>query len=334
MNRIFPAVFIAFFAATSSVSAKSIDLLGAGATFPYPLYAKMFDDYNKETHTRINYQAIGSGGGVRQLQNRTVDFGATDAYISNKSLKKFDSPILHIPTCLGAVVITYNLPGSPKLTLSGQLIADIYLGKVTRWNDPRIRKLNPGVKLPNLMIAVIHRADGSGTSHVFTDYLAKVSPEWKQTVGAAKSVNWPAGLGGKGNPGVAGLVKQIPGSIGYVELVYTIQNKMQVADVRNRSGHAITPSVKSVSAAVPETLPDDLRLSITDTPASDGYPISSFTWIVVYQNQSKEKGEEIVKLLRWILNNSEQYAENLGYAAIPPVARSKAEQLVASIKFK
>ncbi len=326
------------FGLVSPLWAESKDILGAGATFPYPLYAKMFDDYNKETSVRINYQAIGSGGGVRQLQNKTVDFGATDAFVSNKDMKKFKGDILHIPTCLGAVVLTYNLPGSPKLILSGEVVANIFLGKITRWSDPQIKKLNPQIKLPDSMIAVIHRSDGSGTSHVFTDYLAKVSPQWKSDVGVGKSVNWPVGLGGKGNPGVSGLIKQIPGSIGYVELVYTIQNKMTVARLKNRAGMVITPSVGAVSEAVPDTIPDDLRVIITDTDAPFGYPISSFTWLVVYKEQSyggrsRSDAKALQGMLVWMVNNGPKYTAQLGYAPISDATAKKAKGLIAQMTF-
>ncbi len=330
---------IAVFFLLASVAYGALDLLGAGATFPYPLYAKLFDDYNKETGVRINYQAIGSGGGVRQLQNRTVDFGATDAFINDKDQHKFKRPIIHIPTCLGAVVMAYNVPGVSQITLSGAVVADIFLGRITWWNHPRIQRLNPGIALPKLRIAVIHRSDGSGTSHVFTDYLSKVSPDWKSSVGSGKSVNWPAGLGGKGNPGVSGLIKQIPGALGYVELVYTLQNKMTVAKLKNRSGRVIQPSVRSVSAAVPDTIPDDLRVTITDTPAVNGYPISSFTWIVVYQDLSQtsttiDEARAVAALLRWTLRNGPAYAAKLGYAPIPNATTEQASRLIDSLSFK
>jgi len=323
----------------SGVSAASHDILGAGATFPYPLYAKMFDDYFQETGDRINYQAIGSGGGVRQIQNKTVDFGATDAFVSKKDLKKFDAPIFHIPTCLGAVVLTYNLPGRPKLNLSGDVVADIFLGKIKKWNDPRIQKLNPSVRLPGMMIAVVHRSDGSGTTHVLTDYLAKVSLVWKETVGVGKSVNWPVGLGGKGNPGVSGLIKQIPGALGYVELVYTIQNKMPIISIKNKAGNVIVPSVESVSAAVPKQIPDDLRILITDTEAPDGYPISSFTWLILYKEQAYKgrslgDARALQNMLRWTVKNSSRYAGELGYAPVPKEAAARALVLVESMTFK
>ena len=340
MNRflmIFGGV-LALFGATA-LHAGGHDILGAGATFPYPLYSKMFDDYYQETGDRINYQAIGSGGGVRQIQNRTVDFGATDAFVSNKDLTKFKSDIIHIPTCLGAVVLTYNLPGRPQLTLSGEIIAGIFLGKIKRWDDARIKALNPAVKLPNLMIAVIHRSDGSGTSHVLTDYLAKISPEWKSHVGVGKSVNWPVGLGGKGNPGTSGLIKQIPGAIGYVELVYTTQNKMPVARLKNRRGNVITPSVGAVSEAVPRKIPDDLRILITDTNAEQGYPISSFTWLLVYKEQAYsgrniDEARALQKMLRWTVKNASRYAAELGYAPVPRDTAVRSLELIETMTFK
>ncbi|NDD66321.1 phosphate ABC transporter substrate-binding protein PstS [bacterium] len=298
-------------------------LVGAGATFPYPLYTSMFGDYTAETGVPVNYQAIGSGGGVKQIRSKTVDFGATDAYVSNKELKTFSSPLLHIPTCLGAVVVVVNLPHRPRLVLNGVTLANIYLGRITRWNDPRIQQLNPTIRLPHWPIAVIHRADGSGTTHGFVSFLAAHSRDWKQKVGVGKAVNWPIGLGGKGNPGVAALVSQIPGSIGYTELVYTLQSTLHVIAIQNKSGRAIMPSLASVTAAIPKTFPADFRLSMIDTPQPNGYPISTFTWLLVYQEQhdtqrSLEQAQELVRLLKWTVTNAPIYTQRLGYASLPP----------------
>lgn len=314
-------------------------LVGAGATFPYPFYSKLFNDYAKLNQTRVNYQAIGSGGGVRQLQNQTVDFGATDAFVSDKSLKLFDSDIVHIPTCIGAITLSYNLPGNPQLRLSGPVIADIYLGKIRRWRDPRILALNPQAKIPDMMIAVIYRSDGSGTTHVFADYLAKVSPTWKKKVGVGKSLNWPTGLGGKGNPGVAGLIKQIPGSFGYVELVYTLQNNMPIASIKNKSGTFVAPHLASVTAAIPNDLPDDLRFVMTHTNAPEGYPIASFTWIIAYKeqayrNRNKKQAKELKKLLNWVVTDGQSYAIPLGYAPLSETAVVKAKQLIESLSYE
>jgi phosphate transport system substrate-binding protein len=314
------------------------ELLGAGATFPYVLYSKMFDAYYKQTNVKVNYQSIGSGGGIRQLKEKTVDFGASDAFLSDEQLREFDSPVLHIPTCLGAVVITYNLPGNPQLKLTPDVIADIFLGKIKKWNDPRITNLNPGINLPNLNITVVHRSDGSGTTFVFTDYLSKVSNEWAQKVGRGTSVAWPVGLGGKGNEGVTGLVKQIPGAVGYVELIYAKQNKLPQALVKNKSGKFINPELSSISAAGKTKIPDDTRISITDTDAEDGYPISSFTWILVYKEQnykgrSLERAKQLVKLLWWIVHEGQAYTEPLDYAKLPGEVVKKAEKIMKSITY-
>ncbi len=314
-------------------------LVGAGATFPYPLYSKMFDVYNKQTGVKINYQAIGSGGGIRQLMAKTVDFGASDAYVNDEGLRNFSDPIVHIPMTAGAVVITYNLIDNPSLKLTPDIIADIFLGKIKKWNDKRIQDLNPNVNLPDINIVVTHRSDGSGTTFIFSDYLSKVSKEWKEKVGTGKSLNWPIGLGAKGNPGVAGLVKQIPGSIGYVELIYAISNNMPYAMIKNKSGNFIKPSIESVSAAANIKLPDDMRVSLTNTSASDGYPISGFTWILIYKDISvngmdKSKAQKLVKLLWWMTHQGQKYAEPLHYAPLSEKARKKAEKIIKSLNYK
>ena len=317
--------------------AAAKELLGAGATFPYPLYSKMFDAYNKDKGVRINYQAIGSGGGIRQLTNKTVDFGGTDAFMSDEKLKEL-SPIVHIPTCLGAVSVTYNLPAMPALQFSPDVLSDIFLGKIKKWNDPRMQEINSGVKLPDMNIVVVHRSDGSGTTFIFTDYLAKVSSDWKEKVGRGKSVNWPAGLGAKGNPGVAGLVKQLPGSIGYVELIYALQNNMPVGAIKNKKGSFVSPSLESTSLAANVTIPDDTRVSLTDTDAQEGYPIAGFTWIIVFKEQNYnqrtvDKAQEIVNLLWWMTHEGQKYGEPLNYAPLPEAAVKKAEVLIRSITF-
>lgn len=323
----------------STSSRADSGLLGAGATFPYPLYSKMFDVYHKEYGVRVNYQAIGSGGGIRQLLSKTVDFGASDAFMSDKELKKSPYQILHIPMCLGAVVVTYNLPGSPEIRLTPEIIADIFLGKINRWDDFRIKKVNPGLQLPGMKIIVAHRSDGSGTTFIFTDYLSKVSKEWQEKVGRGKSVSWPVGLGGKGNPGVAGLVKQIPGSVGYVELVYALQSNMPAAIVKNKKGNFIKASIKSTSLAANVELPPDTRVSLTDTESEFGYPISGFTWILVYKEQnydsrSKGKAKTLVNLLWWMTHQGQKYTEGLGYAPLPDEAVKKAEKIIKSITYK
>lgn len=316
----------------------SEELLGAGATFPYPLYSKMFDVYHKQTGVKINYQSIGSGGGIRQLKAKTVDFGASDAFLSGKKLTSMPSEVVHIPMCLGAVVVTYNLPGSPTLKLSPDVLADIFLGKIKKWNDSRITNLNPGVKVPNKKIIVVHRSDGSGTSFIFTDYLSKISPEWKQKVGAGKSVKWPKGLGAKGNEGVSGLVKQIKGSIGYCELAYAIHNKMPQAHMQNAKGNFIKPEISSISEAASGSIPAHTRVSLTNTDSENGYPIAGFTWILVYKEQaydgkSKAKATAVLKLLDWMIHAGQQYTKPLDYAPLPNGAVTKAEVLLRSVTY-
>ncbi|MCX5902921.1 MAG: phosphate ABC transporter substrate-binding protein PstS [Proteobacteria bacterium] len=318
--------------------AESKELLGAGATFPYPLYSKMFDTYYQAYKVKINYQAIGSGGGIQQLINKTVDFGGTDAFMNEREMKKAEVPVLHIPTCLGAVVVTYNLPDKPKLKFTPDVIADIFLGKITRWDDPRIAAVNPDVKLPGMSIVVVHRSDGSGTTFIFSDYLSKVSKDWVFKVGADKSLNWPVGLGAKGNPGVAGFINQTPGAIGYVELIYTTQNNMPAGIIKNKAGNFIEPNIQSTSAAANIEMPDDTRVSLTDTAAADGYPISGFTWLIFYKEQkyadrSKEKADELIKLLWWMIHEGQQIAEPMHYAPIPKSAVAKGEQILQSVVY-
>jgi len=323
----------------TTVHAKEeVELIGAGATFPYPLYSKMFDVYAEKNGVKVNYQAIGSGGGIRQLINKTVDFGGSDAIMSEKEMAEASAAILHIPTCAGAVVVTYNLMGNPKLRFTPDVIADLFLGKITKWDDPRISAINPGMKLPNMNITVVHRSDGSGTTFIFSNYLGKVSHEWNDKVGSGTSLNWPTGLGGKGNPGVAGLVQQTPGSVGYVELIYAIGNKMPYGMVKNAKGNFIDATISSTSLAANTELPDDMRVSLTNTNAADGYPISGFTWILVYKEQNygekpEQKVREVVKLLWWMTHEGQTYAEPLDYARLSKKAVEKAEKLIKSITY-
>jgi phosphate transport system substrate-binding protein len=304
-------------------ASSGVDLTGAGATFPQPIYYKWFSDYATKTGVKINYQSIGSGGGVRQISEQTVDFGATDGPMKDDELAKAKGgPIMHFPTVLGAVVIAYNVPEiTQPLKLTGPAIADIFLGKITKWNDPRIATLNPGVKLPASDILVVHRSDGSGTTYVFTDYLATVSPEWAKAVGRNKEVKWPAGIGAKGNEGVAGQVKQTPGSIGYTELAYVKQNRLQFATVRNAAGQFVEPTIESITAAAQGvTLPSntDYRISIVHAPGAKAYPISSFTWLLVYKNQADSaKARKLKDFLRWAYAEGEQSAAALDYAPLP-----------------
>ncbi len=318
--------------------AQSVDLTGAGATLPYPIYSKWFSDYAQRTGVKINYQSIGSGGGIRQLSEQTVDFGASDSPMSDQELASAKGgPILHFPTVMGAVVITYNLPTLNRpLNLSGDVIADIFSGKITRWNDARIVAQNRGVTLPNSDILVVHRSDGSGTTYIFSDYLSAVSPSWSGSLGKGKEIKWPVGLGGKGNEGVAGQVKQTPASIGYVELAYAKQNKLPYANVRNAAGRFVSPSIASVTAAAAAMkLPKntDYRVSIVNAPGTDSYPISSMTWILAYQNQQdRVKGAKLVNFLRWAYKDGEKTASTLDYAPLPPAMVAQLQNRLKSIR--
>jgi len=313
-------------------------LTGAGATFPYPLYSKWIFEYEKlHPGTKINYQSIGSGGGIRQISERTVDFGASDAPMNDEQLGKAKGKLLHVPTTLGAVVLTYNLPDyKGELKLNSDVIAGIFLGDIKKWNDPKIAALNKGAKLPDTDIAVAHRSDGSGTTFVFVDYLSKVSPTWKQKVGASTSVNWPVGLGGKGNEGVTGLIKQTPGAIGYVELIYAVQNKLPIAQVKNKAGQYIMPSPKSVSSAAAATsakMPEDMRVSITDADGKESYPISSFTYILLYDDQQDPaKGKTLVEFLWWATHDGQKFCEALGYATLPQPVVKMVEGKLKAVK--
>jgi phosphate transport system substrate-binding protein len=321
MKRLLAIAAVALFA-TAAV-AQSIQINGAGATFPYPIYSKWFDEYQKShPNVRINYQSIGSGGGIRQLTAGTVFFGATDGPMTNDQIFAAGSPVLHLPTVLGGVVPVYEVPGvNVDLRFTGPLLANIFLGKITRWNDAAIRNVNPGVELPNTDITIVHRSDGSGTSYIWCDYLAKVSPDWKKTVGVATSVNWPVGVGGKGNEGVAGLVKQTPGAIGYVELIYAIQNKISYGSVQNAAGEFIRASTETVSNAAAQAaknMPSDFRVSITNAPGRDVYPIASFTWLLFYESARDRQRASIMKdFMRWALTDGQKFAPDLGYAPLP-----------------
>jgi phosphate transport system substrate-binding protein len=312
--------------------ADSLLINGAGATFPFPLYSKWFSEYNKlHPDLKFNYQSIGSGGGVKQITERTVDFGASDAPMSDEELKKAPG-ILHVPTVLGAVAVVYN--GAPEgVKLTSELVADIFLGKVARWNDPRIVAVNPGLKLPDAAITVAHRSDGSGTTAVFTDYLAKVSSDWKSKVGQGKSVKWPVGLGGKGNEGVTGTVKSTPGAIGYVELAYARQNKLTMASIKNADGNFVLPSIESTSeAAAGVQMPADFRVSITNAKGKNAYPISSFTYLLVYQDQTDPaKGKALVHFLRWAVHEGQPLAGPLDYAPLPKAVVAKVDAELKTI---
>src|SRR5258706_3405091 len=323
----------------TAASAQTVQINGAGATFPYPIYSKWFEEYHKvHPNVEINYQSIGSGGGIRQLSAGTVFFGASDGPMTNDQITAAGFRILHIPTVLGGVVPVYNIPDvSAELRFTGKVLADIYLGKITKWNDAAIRTLNPAVNLPGAEITVVHRSDGSGTSYIWCDYLSKVSPDYKKTVGVATSVNWPVGVGGKGNEGVAGLVKQTPGSIGYVELIYAIQNKISYGSVQNMDGEFVRASTETVSkaaAAPAKNMPKDFRVSITNAPGHDVYPISSFTWLLLQDGpRDKQRAKMLGDFIKWALTDGQQDAPALGYAPLPKEVVALEMQRLNELKF-
>ena len=319
---------IASILAVAATAQQKIQINGAGATFPNPIYSKWFDEYNKaHPNVEINYQSVGSGAGIRQMTNQTVFFGATDGPMTDEQLLAAPGKVFHFPTVLGAVVPVYNIPNlRADLKFTGPLLADIFLGKITKWNDAAIAKLNAGVTLPSTDITVVHRSDGSGTTYIWTDYLGKISPEWKKRVGVGQAPNWPAGIGGKGNEGVAGLVTQSPGSIGYVELVYAIQNKISYGAVQNMDGEflkATVEAVTSAAAAAAAKMPPDFRVSITNAPGKGVYPISSFTWLLLYENpKDKAASKVMVDVVKWALTDGQKFAAGLGYAPLPePVVK-------------
>jgi phosphate transport system substrate-binding protein len=331
-SRLFCSLGFAAFAITAQAQ---MTINGAGATFPYPIYSKWFDEYAKvDPSVRFNYQSIGSGGGQKQILAQTVDFGASDGPMSDDNLAKAPGKLLHIPTVAGAVVLTYNLPGNPALKLDGDTISGIFLGQIKKWNDPKIAALNAGINLPDQEIVVVHRSDGSGTTYIFTDYLSKVSNEWKTKVGTNTSVNWPTGLGGKGNEGVSGQVKQTPGALGYVELIYAIQNKMPYAEVKNSAGEFLKPTLESVTAAMATAnIPDDFRFSMTNAPGKDSYPIAGATWLLVYEQQKDPaKGRKLVEFLKWAMTKGQEMAKNLDYAPLPPQLRERVQKRISEIK--
>ena len=309
-------------------------LNGAGATFPYPMYSKWFSEYHKaHPEIEINYQSIGSGGGIRQVLAGTVDFGASDGPMSDEQLAQSKTKILHVPTVLGAVVPAYNIPGvSGDIKFTGDALAGIFLGKITTWNDPAIAGVNPGINLPNQPIIVIHRSDGSGTTYIFTDYLSKVSPDWQGQVGKGTSVKWPVGLGGKGNEGVAGMIRQMQGGIGYIELIYAVQNKIPYGVMKNAAGNFVKASLDSVTAAAAsaKSMPADFRVSITNAPGKDAYPISSFTWLLIpAQSKDAAKGKILADFLNWMVDDGQKMTADLTYAPLP---ENVAEKVKAEIK--
>jgi phosphate transport system substrate-binding protein len=332
-NLILPGVIL--WAGIVAKASAQMTINGAGATFPYPIYSKWFDEYAKiDPSVRFNYQAVGSGNGQKLITGQTVDFGASDAPMRDEDLAKAPATLLHIPTVAGADVITYSLPGNPTLKLDAYTLSAMFLGKITRWNDPAIARLNPDLKLPDLDVVVVHRSDDSGTTYIFTEYLSKTSNEWKQKVGANLSVKWPNGLGAKGNAGVAAQVKETDGGIGYVELIYALQNKMPFADLKNADGRFVTASLPSITSAMETAqIPDDFRFSITNAPGKGAYPIAGATWLLVYAKQTDPaKGQKIVEFMKWALTKGEEMAKDLDYAPLSEKLRERVLKRIGEIQ--
>jgi phosphate transport system substrate-binding protein len=336
-KKILTGALIAATVAGTGLANAGMSLNGAGATFPYPIYSKWFYEYNQKTGVQVNYQSIGSGGGVQQFTAKTVDFGASDAYLTEEETGKLDGKVFHLPTVIGSEPIVYNLPDVKSgLKLTAEILVDIFMGNITKWNDPAIAEINDGVNLPDLTITVAHRSDGSGTTNIFTNYLAKVSTKWAAGVGWGKAVKWPVGVGGKGNEGVAGLVKQIPGAIGYVELAYAKQNNMTYAKLRNKAGKYVEPSVESTTAAAAGALkkmPGDFKIMITNASGEGAYPISGFTWLLISPKyDDAEKGKAISDLLKWIYADGQAMASDLNYAPLPDSLIKKVMAKVQLVK--
>ena len=322
----------------SGIAGSEVFLWGAGATFPYPLYQKWIEVYQNQSDVRITYTPSSSGSGIRQLLERLVDFGGTDVFLSGEEAARFPGQILHIPTCVGAVAVIYHLPDDPALKLTPDLIADIFAGEITQWSDQRIARVNPGTSLPRLRITAVHRSEASGTSHIFTEYLAKTSSKWQERVGFGKTVNWPTGLGVEGNMGVAEYVAKIRGSVGYVELTYAEKNSLPTASVQNRSGRFVKPSLSSVAAASRGELPAEAKLLITDPPAADAYPLSAFTYIIFYREQAhrelpEKRAQALTRFLWWITHEGQRFCGELLYAPLSRQAVFRAEEAIAAMTF-
>ncbi len=332
------ALALAVLGGATVAMAAGVSLNGAGATFPYPIYSKWFYEYNKNTGVQVNYQSIGSGGGVQQFTAKTVDFGASDAFLTDEETDAVKGKVIHLPTVIGSEPIVYNIPGvATGLKLTPEILAGIYLGDITKWNDPAIVALNPDFTMPDLAITVAHRSDGSGTTNIFSNYLAKVSTKWAATAGWGKAIKWPVGNGGKGNEGVAGLVKQIPGCVGYVELAYAMQNNMTYAKLKNKAGNFVDPTVDSTTAAAAGALkrmPADFKVMITNAPGADAYPITGFTWLLIRPNYDNPvNGKAIVDMLKWIYSDGQAMATALYYAPLPASLIEKISPKIDSIKF-
>jgi phosphate transport system substrate-binding protein len=324
---------------TEEKSAAKLTLTAAGATFPMPYYNMVFNQYTAKTGTQITYGGIGSGGGIRSLTDKVIDFGATDAYLEDANLTEMPAEVVHIPTVLGAVVIAYNLPGVDSLKLSNQLLEDIFMGKITKWNDPKIKQNNQGLTLPELAITVVVRSDGSGTTHIFSDYMTKISKLWAEKVGTGKALQWPVGMGAKGNPGVAGTISQTRGAVGYIGSEYAFAQKIQTAQVQNSSGNYVSASIASVSAAAQGQIPDDTRIMLTNSDNPESYPISGFTWIILYKEQNynkRSKGQALatVTFLDWLVSaEAQNEAEKVHYSPLPAAAAEKAKTILRTITY-
>ena len=336
MKKLFLSLLgFGLFAAQVNLHAQTL-INGAGSTFDYPAFTKWFEAYAKvDPSVNFNYGSVGSGAGQQQLLNQTVDFGASDAPMSDAALAKASGKILHLPVVVGGEAIAYNLPGSPKLKLDSDTLANIYLANITKWNDPKIAALNPGVELPDLPVIVVHRSDGSGTTFIFADYLCHVSPAWATKVGKGTSVKWPVGLGGKGNEGVAGQIKQLPGAIGYVELAYALQNKMVYADLKNAAGNFVPLTLDSISAALATAkIPDDFRFSMVNSPGPAAYPIAGASWALIYQApKNPDSGKKLVAFLKWAITDGQELSTQLHYAPLPEEVRQRELKLLETIKY-
>ena len=323
----------------SDKNKKNVSITAAGATFPFPFYSQLIADYATKTGIKVTYGSIGSGGGVRSLKDKVVDFGATDGFLNDAQTAEFVAPIVHIPTCLGAVVLAYNLPGVASLKLKNEVLAKIFLGEIKKWNDEQIKADNPGISFPDLNISVIYRSDGSGTTHIFSDYMSKISEKWASQVGAGKALNWPVGMGAKGNPGVAGTIKQTEGAFGYIGSEYAFAQKLPYVLLQNRAGNFVEPSLKSISAAAKGEIPMDTRIMITNSSDPEAYPISGFTWIIIYkeqayENRSRQQAEETVKFLDWMISpDAQAVAQKVDYAPLPEKTAALAKTILQSITY-
>ncbi len=318
---------------------SSVSLAAAGATFPQPFYNLIFKNYSEKTGVTVDYGGVGSGGGIRSLKDQVIDFGATDAYLSDDQAKEMPAEVVHIPTCIGAVVIAYNLPEVAELKLTNANLEDIFMGDIKKWNDPKIAASNPGVKLPDLAVTVVYRSDGSGTTFIFSDYMTKIGKRWAEKIGTGKSLNWPAGIGAKGNPGVAGTIKQTVGAVGYIGSEYSFAQSIATAKLQNAAGNFIEPTIESISAAAKGEIPADTRIMITNSTDADAYPISGMTWIILYKEQAykgrtKEQAEATLKLLDWVIDTDAQLvAPQVHYAPLPASTVEKAKAILRSVTY-